>query len=69
MTGKMRFRKQEHSGHAARMREFVPHAFANNAQFEIIYDLFADAANRRLRLEATLPSSLLRQPAIQCLRS
>jgi len=47
VAGKVRFRKQEHSGHAARMREFVPYTIANNAQFEITYDLFADAADRR----------------------
>ena len=46
MAREVRFSKQVQSGHAARLRKLVPHRLVNDAESEILDDLFAEPANR-----------------------
>jgi len=46
MTGKVRFGEQVQPGHAARLRELVPHRLADDAQAQIRDDFFANTTRR-----------------------
>jgi hypothetical protein len=46
VTGKVRLSEQIQSGHAARLRELMPHRFADHPQAKSGYNLFAETANR-----------------------
>jgi hypothetical protein len=45
VTSKMRFSKQVKASHAAGLRKLMPQRIADDAQFEISDDFFADTTN------------------------